>query len=270
MENKIPKVIHYCWFGGNPLPDSAIKCIESWKKFCPDYEIKEWNESNYDVNKCAYIKEAYEAKKWAFVSDYARFDILYQHGGLYFDTDVELIRPIEDIVEAGAFMGVENDELYLVNPGLGLGAKKGMRFYKDILDFYDNQHFIDASGQLNTTTIVRYTTDLLIERGLKRVEGIQCVDNIQIYPKEYFCPISYETGVLDITENTRSIHHFSQSWIGKEAQGLHKCEQFLKRKFGKKTGYKIARIINAPYRLRKKIKQLGVKGTIIFIKKKFI
>lgn len=264
----IPKVIHYCWFGGNPLPELAIKCIESWKKFCPDYEIKEWNESNYDVNKCAYVKEAYEAKKWAFVSDYARYDILYQHGGLYFDTDVELIRPIDDIIETGAFMGMENDQLYMVNPGLGLGATKGMDFYQNILDFYNNQHFIDESGQLNTTTIVRYTTDLLLEHGLKKLEGIQCVDEIHIYPEEYFCPLNYETGEINITENTRSIHHFSQSWIDKEAQRLHKCEQFLKRKLGKKVGLKIARVINAPYRLRKKIKEKGFIGTLNFIKEK--
>ena len=103
----IPKIIHYCWFGGNPLPELAIKCIESWKKYLPDYEIKEWNESNFDINCCAYVREAYEAKKWAFVSDYARFWILYQHGGLYFDTDVELIKSIDDLIVKGAFMGCE-------------------------------------------------------------------------------------------------------------------------------------------------------------------
>ena len=104
----IPKIIHYCWFGGNPLPKSAIKCIESWKKYLPDYEIKEWNESNFDFSKCAYAREAAEKKKWAFVSDYARFKILYQYGGLYFDTDVEVIKPLDDIIAAGPFMGAEN------------------------------------------------------------------------------------------------------------------------------------------------------------------
>ena len=103
----IPKIIHYCWFGRNPLPESAIKCINSWKKFFPDYEIKEWNEDNFDVNIIPYTKEAYEAKKYAFVSDYARFWILYHHGGLYFDTDVEVIKAMDDIIELGPFMGVE-------------------------------------------------------------------------------------------------------------------------------------------------------------------
>ena len=103
----IPKIIHYCWFGGNPLPELAVKCIESWKKYCPDYEIKRWDESNFDLNCCDYVKEAYRAKKWAFVSDYARFKVLYDEGGLYFDTDVELIKPIDDIIERGPFMGAE-------------------------------------------------------------------------------------------------------------------------------------------------------------------
>lgn len=103
----IPKIIHYCWFGGNPLPELAVKCIESWKKYCPDYEIKRWDESNFDLKCCDYVKEAYQAKKWAFVSDYVRFKVLYDEGGLYFDTDVELIKPIDDILACGPFMGVE-------------------------------------------------------------------------------------------------------------------------------------------------------------------
>lgn len=130
----IPKIIHYCWFGGNPLPKSAERCIASWRKFLPDYEIKEWNENNYDVHKIQYIQEAYEAKKYAFVSDYARFDILYQYGGIYFDTDVEVLKPLEDIIARGPFMGreagaylrnickgYEGDGL-AVAPGLGLGV----------------------------------------------------------------------------------------------------------------------------------------------------
>ena len=130
----IPKVIHYCWFGHNPLPESAVKCINSWRKFMPDYEIKEWNEDNFDVNAIPYTAEAYQMKKYAFVSDYARFWILYQYGGLYFDTDVELIKPIDDIVEKGPFMGIEETckiipvnlvGYPLVNPGLGISVEQG-------------------------------------------------------------------------------------------------------------------------------------------------
>ena len=132
----IPKIIHYCWFGGKELPESAKKCIDSWKRFFPDYKIKEWNESNFDINYCDYTKEAYEAKKWAFVSDVARFKILYENGGFYFDTDVEVIKSFDDIISNGAFMGFENDKKCLVNPGLGLGVEAGNQFYKEMLDLY--------------------------------------------------------------------------------------------------------------------------------------
>ena len=138
----IPKVIHYCWFGGNELPESAKKCIDSWRKFFPDYEIKEWNESNYDVRKNIYISQAYDAGKYAFVSDYARFDVLYQFGGIYFDTDVEVIKSFEDILTQGSFMGCEIDgethteekdksirENKCVNPGVGMAASAGLSIY---------------------------------------------------------------------------------------------------------------------------------------------
>ena len=124
----IPKIIHYCWFGGKPLPKSAIKCINSWKKFFPDYEIKEWNESNFDVNMIPYTKEAYAAKKYAFVSDFARFWVPHEYGGIYFDTDVEVIRPMDDIIARGAYLGMENRTA--INPGLGMAAPAGHPFYK--------------------------------------------------------------------------------------------------------------------------------------------
>ena len=142
----IPKVIHYCWFGHHPLSSLAKKCIKSWKRYFPDYEIKEWNEKNFDVNILPYTKEAYEEKRYAFVSDYARFWILYNYGGIYFDTDVEVIRPMTDIIERGAFMGCEtvankNIPLY-VNPGLGLGLEAGNKILGDLLHIYSSLHFI--------------------------------------------------------------------------------------------------------------------------------
>jgi len=120
----IPKIIHYCWFGRNPLPASAQKCIDSWKKYFPDYEIKEWNEDNFDVNRIPYSRDAYAAKKFAFVSDYARFWILYYMGGVYFDIDVEVIHPMDDLIEKGPYMGWEKPDMsgrYTINPGLGRG-----------------------------------------------------------------------------------------------------------------------------------------------------
>lgn len=214
----IPKIIHYCWFGRGQMPALAQKCIASWKKYFPDYEIKEWNEDNFDVNIIPYTQEAYEAKKYAFVSDYARFWILYHYGGLYFDTDVEVIRPMQKIIELGAFMGCEHDatedSLPKVNPGLGLGVDAHSALYKDILDLYAGLHFRNPNGTLNFKTVVQYTTEVLVRYGLTCQLGLQSVGGVTIYPKEYFCPIDYYTKECVITSKTVSIHHYAESWHG--------------------------------------------------------
>ena len=213
---QIPKIIHYCWFGRNPLPPLAIKCIESWKKYLPDYEIKEWNEDNFDVNIIPYTAEAYKAKKYAFVSDYARFLILYKYGGLYFDTDVEVIKPMDDIIQRGAFMGFEMDskdnKYGSVAPGLGLGTLPYTNLYAELLKMYDGVHFNKEDGALNQKTIVEYTTEVLIAKGIENKKGIQFIEGVYIYPSEYFCPIDIVTKRLHITKNTRTIHHYAASW----------------------------------------------------------
>lgn len=215
----IPRIIHYCWFGRNPLPESAIKCIDSWKKFFPDYEIKEWNEDNFDVNIIPYTQQAYEAKKYAFVSDYARFKILYEHGGLYFDTDVEVIKPMDDIIAAGPFMGFEidpcvNRPIGAVAPGLGMGAEKGMRIYSDVLGYYSQLNFIKEDGSYNITdAVVNITTRVLLKAGLENKKGIQILVGVVIYPSDYFNPFDDITGMLHKTKNTRTIHWYSKSWI---------------------------------------------------------
>ena len=213
----IPKIIHYCWFGRGPLPELAQKCIASWKKYLPDYEIKEWNEDNFDVNIIPYTAEAYQAKKYAFVSDYARFWILYQYGGIYFDTDVEVIRPIDDIVERGNFMGFETDPKLQVkadaseasvNPGLGMGVAPGLGIIKKMLDFYEGRHFEFIPGGIGQLTIVHIATEVLLKAGLEQQHGIQQVNDIWIYPAEYFCPINLKTGRIHVKPNTRTIHHY--------------------------------------------------------------
>ena len=221
----IPKIIHYCWFGRGPLPELAQKCIASWKKYLPDYEIKEWNEDNFDVNIIPYTAEAYKAKKYAFVSDYARFWILYQYGGIYFDTDVEVIRPIDDIVERGNFMGFETDPKpqlkedaseASVAPGLGLGVTPGLGLYKEILDYYAPLHFLCEDGSLNQVTVVKHVTNVLVENGLKQTNELQQVAGVWIYPRDYFNPLDDNTGKLVITENTRSIHWYTKTWLKKQ------------------------------------------------------
>lgn len=218
----IPKIIHYCWFGGNPLPESACKCIASWRKFFPDYEIKEWNEANYDVASIPYTADAYAAGKYAFVSDFVRFDILYKEGGLYFDTDVEVIRPMDDIIAAGPFMGFEKASIpgaanesdgLGVAPGLGLGVEPGNQIYRELIEAYHRLSFYNTDGSPNLTTIVKYTTNLLIEKGLVLNNKLQQVDGIYIYPNDYFNPLNDNTGKLDITDNTRSIHWYSKTWL---------------------------------------------------------
>jgi len=213
----IPKVIHYCWFGRHPLPPLAEKCIASWKEYLPDYEIKEWNEDNFDVDAIAYTRDAYKEGKYAFVSDYARFWILYHHGGLYFDTDVEIIKGMDDIVERGAFMGCEADDLsgakvVKVAPGLCLGAPAGDPIYAAILKVYASLSFYKSDGSLNLRTIVEYTTDTLQQFGFKEITGIQQVGTITIYPSDYFNPQHYVTKRIHITANTRSIHYGASSW----------------------------------------------------------
>lgn len=236
----IPKKIHYCWFGRNPLPESAQKCIASWRKYLPDYEIVEWNEDNFDVNSIPYTMQAYQAKKYAFVSDYARFKILYEHGGLYFDTDVEVIRPMDDIIARGPFMGFEINPCPqrpcgAVAPGLCLGAIAEMTLYKSILDYYRTLDFINADGSHNTTdAVVNITTRELIKVGLEDKAGIQKVADITIYPAEYFNPFDDATGRLNKTNNTYTIHWYSKTWLNVSpmrqvlSRYYHRLQRFLK------------------------------------------
>jgi mannosyltransferase OCH1-like enzyme len=234
----IPKTIHYCWFGCNLLPESAVKCINSWRKFFPDYEIKEWNEDNFDVNCIPYTAEAYQAHKYAFVSDYARFWILYHYGGVYFDTDVEVIKPMDDIIERGPFLGMENVWTYpTVAPGLGMAAEEGHVVYKQALDCYANMHFIHHNRIAEHESIVPLTTRLLKEAGMQPDGELQQVAGIWIYPVDFFNPLDDLTGRLKVTNNTRSIHWYSASW-----QNHNQLLRWIKRRFHRMVGSKMHQI----------------------------
>ena len=233
----IPKTIHYCWFGGRPKPKSVQRCIASWRKYCPDYVIKEWNEQNFDVNMIPYTRDAYQAGKYAFVSDVARFKVLYEEGGVYFDTDVEVIKPIDELVERGAFMGWEKaDALGNVHvaPGLGLAAPKDFPFYKEVLDGFAELPYYLNDGQWNPYTMIPLVTDLLKRKGLKldgTLQNVNVNDNanssvpvdvpasvVTIYPADYLCPMNSLTGKIELTNNTHTIHHYSMSWLPKITQ----------------------------------------------------
>ena len=229
MQSQIPKVIHYCWFGGNPLPELAHKCIASWRKYLPDYEIKEWNEQNFDVYQAPYVAEAYRLKKYAHVSDFARFWILYHYGGIYFDTDVEVIRPLDDILARGSFAGFECPEGTSldnpngdINPGLGIAAYKNHPYFQQMVNYYSHHHYVGWNGK-NTGNITAQATMFLDYSHKEVLEGgIVSVSNLFIYPIEYFCPLNYYTGEMNMTENTRTIHHYMASWVKKKnrLQGL--------------------------------------------------
>ncbi len=213
----IPKIIHYCWVGGNPLPESAKKCIKSWRKYCPDYEIIEWNESNYDFSSVPYMKEAYEAKKWGFVPDYARLDIIYRYGGIYLDTDVEIVRSFDPLLELQGFAGFQDESLVAL--GLGFGAEAGNPVIRALMNAYETLHFINASGECNSTPSPRINTAVLAEEfGLIPNGGRQELEGMSVFPSEYFCPKSFDDGVLRKTDNTYSIHHFDASWFSEESK----------------------------------------------------
>ena len=259
MISSRPKKIHYCWFGSSPLPELALKCIESWKKYCPDYEIIEWNESNFDVHCCRYVEEAYNAKKWAFVSDYARFWILYHYGGVYFDTDVELIKSIDDLPDT--FAGFESDTT--VASGLIRGATKGDSVCKMMIDSYQNDRFLLDGDSFNFKTVCERETHILEKNGLRKNGQLQIVANTVVYPRDYFCPKDFATGVLNITENTYAIHHYDGSWLPEEEKYYLKLYSNYRQKHYSKLFAKLFA------RMKSTIKYRGVRGLLrkIFSKK---
>lgn len=236
----IPKIIHYCWFGGKELPESAKKCIESWKKYCPDYEIKRWDESNIDIHENRFISQAYQAKKYAFVSDYVRFKVLIEEGGIYLDTDVQLMKSLNDLLDKHAFMGFEKigNTVSGVAPGLIIGSEPHASFLYDMVNLYNQLAYCDEQSNPIAKTVVKYLTDYLVEKGCIVEDRLQIVDDIVLYPSEYFCPKDYESGEIHLTENTYSIHHYDSTWWEPKALYLKK----LSEKYGKKKGLILYRL----------------------------
>lgn len=205
----IPKVIHYCWFGGKPLPPLAKKCLKSWKKHCPNYEIKRWDESNFDINMCRYVKEAYEAKKYAFVTDFVRLWALVKFGGIYMDTDVEVLKSLDPILQYKAVSGFE--KLNIIPTGL-MACEKGFPLFEEFLRDYDNLPFLLPDGKQDLTPNVIRMTNICLKYGLIANNTEQTVNGFKLFPMEYFCPVTYNGSVGGITNNTFTIHHFMSSW----------------------------------------------------------
>jgi hypothetical protein len=213
----IPRTIHYIWFGGNPLGEKELACIDSWKKLCPGYEIVRWDESNFDVSSNRYCKEAYENRKWAFVSDYVRLWVLVNYGGVYMDTDVEVVKPLDQFLVHQAFSGFETETD--IPTGI-MACEKGFPLFDALLHDYNDRRFVQPDGSLDTSTNVAAITNACLEHGFVPNGQYQVVDGFALYPKDWFCPKSYDTGLISATENTHTIHHFAGSWLDPATQEI--------------------------------------------------
>lgn len=224
----IPKVIHYCWFGRNPLPILAQKCIESWKKYCPDYEIKEWNEDNFPMDYNDYVKEAYEAKKWAFITDVVRLYALVTEGGIYMDTDVEVIKPLDGLLQYEAVSGFE--PCSQIPTGL-MASEAHQPLFEELLHDYDGVHFIKEDGTLDTTTNVKRITATCLKYGFVPNNQMQTVRGFTLLPSDFLCPKDYNTKKIHLTPNSLTIHHFDGSWLPRSLK-----KRLMYKMFGKKIG----------------------------------
>lgn len=222
----IPKIIHYCWFGRGEMPELALKCIESWHMYMPDWEYKLWNEDNFDVNSTPYTKEAYEARKYAFVSDYVRLHALYHEGGLYMDVDFEVYKPFDELMVHSAFAGYEGSKHIPVMMGVAASRPHG-EWLKEQLDYYLQRHFLQPDGSLDITTNVTYITNKMMEQGLVCDGKEKDYKDLHIFPVDYFCP-RQTTGEYFRTANTYCEHKGLDSWSD------HKKKPLLLRLAGPK------------------------------------
>lgn len=225
---KIPKMIHYFWVGGNPVPEYLQNCIDSWKKYNPDYEIIRWDEKNYDFSKNQYMKEAYKSKAWGFVPDYARLDVIYQYGGIYLDTDVEVIRSLDVLLCDDAFFGMGSADR--INMGVGFGSIARNSLIEKLRDYYDDKHFINPDGSLNRVPCYYYQHPIFEQYGFRIRNEYQKVNGAVVYPPEVMSPKGSGGSADFFSEKTVSIHHGSGTWVSKrEKQGLEELKKLLLR-----------------------------------------
>lgn len=251
---RIPRVIHYVWFGKSPKNKSVQRCIASWRRFCPEYQIVEWNESNYNIKKNRYMYEAYKAKKWAFASDYARYDIVYHYGGIYLDTDVELVAGMDQFLYDQMFMGfLENCR---VNSGLGFGSVKGNPILKEILQYYDGRSFYKKNGEMDLRVCNHNETLVLVKHGLIRNGKEQRLDYAHIYPQECFNPV----GRKPVNE-TVAVHYGDGSWTSFVRRSRRKKNIFLENNLSHENAIRAINLTDKVWDIFAKIEQLGFRNT---------
>ena len=263
----IPQTIHYCWFGHKRIPPEFQKYIESWKRYLPDYEIIKWDESNFDIHCNSFVEGSYQTKKYAYVSDFARFSILRKYGGVYFDTDVEVIKPLDDILAAGPYMGEEGRGK--VAAGLGMAMEPEMAFLREMEQLYEEMGFcIFDKKNARSITVVDLVTGVLVKHGFDlQKDTIQNVCGINIYPRDYFCPQDYRSGKMTITENTRTIHHYSETWHSPIYKLLHRILIVLREK---DAHPKITEFVDSLLRRCDRLEIRGFRGTVkVMLKKIF-
>ena len=230
----IPKIIHYCWFGDKPKPESVQKCINSWKKYCRGYKIIEWNESNYDIHKNKYMEQAYQAKKWGFVPDFARLDIVFRYGGIYLDTDVQIVKKIDSLLQFDSFFGFESiPPKTFVNLGHGFGAISNHPIISALLDSYNELSFLNSDGSLNLIPSPELNSIVFEKLGFIINNETQKIKKDIVFSSEYFAPKSFLTGMIKKTKQTYSIHHYDASWYDKKQQveKLQRWERYKKDRF---------------------------------------
>lgn len=236
----IPKIIHYCWFGGNEFSQMEKDCIESWKRFCPDYEIIEWNESNVDLSRCKFAQDALMDKKWAFVSDYVRTVVVYEYGGIYLDTDVKVVKNLNSLLELEAFAGFEDE--WTVATGLGFGAKKHNPIVREFMEYYEAADYYDENGNFKLLLAPAVSTEVLVRHGLELYNNnVQQVESFTIFPTDYFAPLDIKLNKIKMTENTYSIHLYSASWYTEE-QKKQRVVDRRRRKLQRILGKRLYRV----------------------------
>jgi len=250
---QIPKVIHYMWLGGKPLPDNLKRCLESWERFCPDYMIKQWDESNYDLKKHPYVQHAYEAGAYGFVPDYARLDILYQFGGVYMDTDVEVVQSLDELLFQDAFCGVEKWQT--INLGGCSGAIPKHPAIKEMLCKRETIDFYNPDGTYNKNTCGYYDTVTMIEHGYRLNGKNQTILGMNIYPYDYFHPYDYMSGKIDRTENTFCIHHFNGGWLDEKMKDQNTRAMIQFDKIYKQVNTPFVSVIIPIYNVGKYLRQ---------------